>query len=251
MRILVTNDDGIHAPGLKVLEGIAKELSKDVWVVAPETEQSGSSHSLTLTMPLRVRKIRRKRFAVNGTPTDCVMMALNMIMKDNPPDLVLSGVNRGGNLGEDVTYSGTVAAAIEATLLGVPAVALSQTLTFGEPVKWTTAADHGPKVIRQLLKAGWPKGVLINVNFPNVVSKEVAGIVVATQGLRDQSELNIDERTDARGVPYYWLGFRRSAATYRKTVDLGAVARGYISVTPLHVDLGHDPTMKALRRVFK
>lgn len=250
MRILVANDDGIHAPGLKVLEGIAKALSKDVWVVAPETEQSGASHSLTLTMPLRIRRIRPKRFAVNGTPTDCVMVALNEIMKGNRPDLVLSGVNRGSNLGEDVSYSGTVAAAIEGTLLGAPSIALSQRLTPGQAVKWSTASEHGPKVIRRLLKAGWPKGVLININFPDVPHEEVAGVMVATQGQRDQSELNIDGRVDARGVPYYWLGFRRSLATYRETVDLGAVERGYISVTPLHIDMTHRPAMKKLREAF-
>jgi 5'/3'-nucleotidase SurE len=250
MRILVANDDGIHAPGLKVLETIARQLSKDVWVVAPETEQSGASHSLTLTSPLRVRRIKPKRFAVSGTPTDCVMMAINQIMAKSLPDLVLSGVNRGSNMGEDVTYSGTVAAAMEATLLGVPAIALSQVMMHGEPVKWSTAADHGAKVIRRLLKAGWPKGTLINVNFPNVPSDQVQGVSVCAQGQRDQTELAIDARLDARNVPYYWLGFRRSNATYAETVDLGAAARGFISVTPLHVDLTHRPTLTALRKAL-
>jgi 5'-nucleotidase len=250
MRILISNDDGIHAPGLKILEEIASTLSKDVWVVAPESEQSGASHSLTLTLPLRVRKIKAKRFAVTGTPTDCVMMAINQIMAKSPPDLVLSGVNRGSNMGEDVTYSGTVAAAMEATLLGVPAIAMSQVMQHGEPVKWSTAATHGPKVVKQLLKAGWPKGILINVNFPNVPADEVKGVTVCAQGQRDQSALAIDARIDARNVPYYWLGIRRSNATYPEAVDLGAVGHGKIAVTPLHIDLTHRPTLTALRKAL-
>ncbi len=125
-RILISNDDGIEAPGLKLLTKVARTLSRDVWVVAPEQEQSGASHSLTLYRPLRVRKLGPRRFAVDGTPTDCVLLAVNVLLRDKRPSLVLSGVNAGGNLGEDVTYSGTVAAAMEATLLGVPAIALSQ-----------------------------------------------------------------------------------------------------------------------------
>ena len=165
-RILVTNDDGIHAPGLRVLERIAGSLSEDVWVVASETEQSASSHSLTLTMPLRVRRAARRRFAVSGTPTDCVLIGVNEILADRRPDLVLSGVNAGGNLGEDVTYSGTVAAAIEATLLKIPAIALSQVRRDGRPVRWRTAALHGADIVRRLVALSWPAEVLLNVNFP-------------------------------------------------------------------------------------
>ncbi|WP_284448308.1 5'/3'-nucleotidase SurE, partial [Pseudoxanthomonas mexicana] len=149
MRILVSNDDGIHAPGLKILEKIAHSLSKDVWVVAPEYEQSGASHSLTLTLPLRLRKINARKYAVRGTPTDCVMMAMHEIFKDKRPDLLLSGINRGANLGEDVTYSGTVAVAMEGSLLGVPSIALSQCFQHGHPVKWGTAEHHAPRVIKK------------------------------------------------------------------------------------------------------
>lgn len=250
MRILVSNDDGIHAPGLKILEKVAKTLSKDIWIVAPEYEQSGASHSLTLTQPLRIRKVGPRKYAVRGTPTDCVMMAMHEFMKDKKPDLLLSGVNRGGNLGEDVTYSGTVAVAMEGTLLGVPSIALSQCFQFGHPVKWATAEHHAPKVIRKLLKAGWPKGVLINVNFPDVIAESVTGVEVVKQGQRDLTDLVLDHRIDARGVPYYWIGFRRQKTKSKRQSDLGAIDNGAIAITPLQLDLTQTATLKALRSAF-
>lgn len=246
MRILVTNDDGIHAPGLKILEEIANGLSKDVWIVAPEHEQSGASHSLTLTQPLRLRKISSRKFAVRGTPTDCVMMGVHEIMKDKRPALLLSGVNRGSNLGEDVTYSGTVAAAMEGTLLGIPSIALSQKLSPGHPVKWATTSHHAPKVIRKLLKKGWPKGVLININFPDVTSESVKGVQITRQGQRDLTDLMLDHRIDARGVPYYWIGFRHENGRSPKGTDIRAVDDGYIAVSPLQLDLTHTSSMRAL-----
>lgn len=251
MRILVTNDDGIHGPGLKSLEKIAKALSDDVWIVAPEYEQSGASHSLTLTLPLRVRRINSRKFAVRGTPTDCVLMAVDQVVKGKKPDLILSGVNRGANLGEDVTYSGTIAAAMEGTLLGIPSVALSQTFLHQHPVKWATAEYHGPKVLKKLLKNGWPKNILININFPDVIQSQVAGVEVVRQGKRDLSDLVIDSRIDARNVPYYWIGFRRQVGKPAKNTDLGVIARAGISVTPLQLDLTHAVTLKSLARVFE
>ncbi len=175
-RLLVTNDDGINAPGLRVLERVARDISDDVWVVAPETNQSGASHSLTINRPLRIRQLSKRRFAVDGTPTDCVLLALQTVMKDDPAELVLSGVNNGGNLGEDVTYSGTVAAAMEATLFNVPAIAFSQVCQNGQRVKWATAAQHAPEVIERLLTEGWPNDVLINVNFPDRVGPGHRGL---------------------------------------------------------------------------
>ena len=251
-RILVTNDDGINAPGLKVAEKIAHALSSDVWVVAPETEQSGASHSLTLHEPLRIRKVSSRRFAVRGTPTDCVIMALDHILKDQKaPDLVISGVNRGTNIGEDVTYSGTVAAAMEGTLLGIPSVALSQGYTSPHPVKWATAENHGPKLLRRLLKEGWPEGVFININFPDVVSGSVQELAVTQQGRRDAANIFIDERIDARNVPYYWIGFRRQKGEAHPKSDLAVLARGGISVTPLQIDLTHRRTMQALNKALQ
>ena len=247
MRILVTNDDGIHAPGLKVLEKIARTLTKDVWIVSPESEQSGSSHSLTLTSPLRLRKVKPRKFAVQGTPSDCVLMALTQVMKDKKPDLLLSGVNRGANLGEDVTYSGTVACAMEGTLLKIPSIALSQVFRHGHPVKWATAEHHAPVLIRRLLKVGWPEGVLLNVNFPDCLHDAVSGAVVCSQGQRDLSDIVLDGRIDARGVPYYWIGFRRQVGVPRPRTDLDVVAKGGISVTPLQLDLTHAATVSKLR----
>ncbi|HRE61650.1 MAG TPA: 5'/3'-nucleotidase SurE [Micropepsaceae bacterium] len=252
LRILVSNDDGIHAPGLKSLEKIARELSDDVWVVAPETEQSGASHSLTLTTPLRLRKINPRRFAVSGTPTDCVMMGIMHVLKDHPPDLVLSGVNRGSNIADDVTYSGTIAAAMEGCVLGVKSVALSQAYGFtpGTGVRWSCAEFHGASVIRRLLAEGWPDDVLINVNFPDCAPEHVKGVTVTHQGKRDQATLKIEERTDARGFAYYWIGFKRILSNPPSGTDLRAIYDGKISVTPLHLNLTEVQTAKKLQRAF-
>lgn len=252
LRILVSNDDGIHAPGLQVLIRIAKAISSDVWVVAPETEQSGASHSLTLSEPLRVRKVAPKRFAVSGTPTDCVMMALDRLITGRRPDLVLSGVNRGGNIGEDVTYSGTIAAAMEGTMLGVPSIALSQVIGFdrSRPIQWACAAAHGPDVIRRLVEAGWPANVLINVNFPPVAPDQVTGVRVCHHGRRGVGNLFVEQRVDARGNDYFWLGYRRSPEPPEADSDIEAVYAGAISVTPLHLDLTHYDTQANLRRAF-
>jgi len=242
MRILITNDDGIHAPGLKSLEKIARSLSDEVWVVAPETDQSGSAHSLTLADPLRVREVAERHYAVKGTPTDCVIIALKNLMP-NPPDLVLSGINRGQNLAEDVTYSGTVAGAMEGTLLGIRSIALSQAYsaaTRGQP-RYETAEALGPDLVRQLATIEAPAGTLFNVNFPDRAAAEVAGVAVTMQGRRDQELLSIDPRVDSRGFPYYWIVFGRSPFETVEGSDLRAVAEGKISVTPLRLDLtAHD-----------
>ena len=189
MRILLSNDDGVNAPGLAVLERIARTLSDDVTVVAPTSEKSGAGRSLTLTRPLRLRQLGEKRYAVAGTPTDCVMMALTIIMKDNPPDLILSGINRGANLGEDVGYSGTVAAAMEGALAGIRSIALSQVYAkagAGENVSFAVAEAWGEKVVRPLLDAPWAPRTLFNVNFPACAAADgVLGIRAVRQGLRD------------------------------------------------------------------
>ena len=253
MRILLTNDDGIHAPGLVILENIARILSDDVWVVAPETDQSGVSHSLSLNDPLRVRDIGPRHYAVKGTPTDCVIMGVRHLLKDAAPDLVLSGVNRGQNVAEDVTYSGTIAGAIEGTILGIPSMALSQcygTATRESP-HWETATRHGPDVIRRVLAAGMPRDVLVNVNFPDCKPDEVAGIAVAMQGKRDQNLLRIEGRHDGRGNPYYWIAFlRREPSEPRRGTDLSAIAQNRIAVTPLRLNLTDEPFMAALNEVF-
>ena len=249
MRILVTNDDGVHAPGIEVLEAIARELSDDVWVVAPAEEQSGAGHSLTLVEPVRIRQLDERRFAVRGTPTDSVMMAVGIAMRDHRPDLVLSGVNRGANLAEDVTYSGTVSAAMEGTLAGIPSIALSQTLgtQTGEYEPFACARAWGAKLVRALLKAGWPRGVLMNVNFPPIGPEAVRGLRITEQGFHDYGRLIIDERRDMRGTPYYWFGLGPDATQPGHETDLKAIRESFISVTPLHLDLTHYPTIAKLR----
>lgn len=249
-RILISNDDGIHGPGLEVLERVARALSDDVWTVVPETEQSGAGHSLTLHHPLRIRQAGERRFAVDGTPTDSVLLAVNHILKDHKPDLVLSGVNRGANLGEDVTYSGTVAAAIEGTLLGIPSIALSQVFTNPEPVKWHTAEHHAPSIIAKLASEGWGRNVLINVNFPDVEPGAVTGVEMTNQGKRKIGD-DLVERHDPRGRPYIWIGPQRRGEDARPGSDLEATARGAISVTPLCVDMTDVATLHAFKdKVF-
>lgn len=248
LRILVTNDDGIHAPGIASLIRIANKISKDVWIVAPEEEHSGAGHSLSLANPIRLRQLNARKFAVRGTPTDCVLMGIRHIMKDRAPDLVLSGINRGQNIADDVTYSGTIAAAMEGTQLGVPSIALSQAFGFGggSQVKWATGEHFAPGIIKKLVAAGWPTDVLININFPDVVHTAVKGVEVTVQGKRDQSLVRVEERIDARNNPYYWLGFERIPSNPPKGTDLRAIYDGYISVSPLHMNLTHGRTRAAL-----
>ena len=253
MRILITNDDGIHAPGLAVLERIAREISDDVFVVAPETDQSGVSHSLSLNDPMRLREISPNHFAVKGTPTDCVIMGIKHILRENRPDLVLSGVNRGQNVAEDVTYSGTIAAAMEGTLLGVPSIALSQAFrpTDRETVDWDCAEGHGATTIRKVLAAGIPPGILINVNFPPCTPELVRGISVSVQGQRNQALLDVDKRLDGRGNPYYWLAFQRGKINPTEGTDLHALANNKIAVTPLRLDLTDLPNLTRLAEALE
>lgn len=237
MRILITNDDGIHSGGLSALERIARELSEDVWVVAPETDQSGLSHSLSLNDPLRLREIGNNHFALRGTPSDCVIMAIRRLL-GGKPDLVLSGVNAGQNVADDVTYSGTIAGAIEGTLLGVPSIAFSQAYTYDgtRKVPWETGERHGPGLIRKLIEFGFPEGILYNVNFPNRKPDEVVGVRVTGQGKLTHG-LHIDERVDGRGNPYFWLAYRREKPLIAPGTDLDALASGAVSVTPLRLDM--------------
>lgn len=249
-RVLLSNDDGIAAAGLKVLEKAIKPLVKEVWIVAPETEQSATSHSLTLRQPLRIRKISKRKFAVDGTPTDSVLLGISEVMKDHRPDLVLSGINRGGNLGEDVTYSGTVAAAMEGALLGVRSVALSQVYSDSRTVHWATSEKWLPKVLKQLVKMDWSENILMNVNFPPVNANDVTGMEGVRQGRRKIGG-GLTPGTDPRGETYYWVGPQRDEDRSAKGTDLEAVLRGCISITPLSLDLTHNATLKRLKGIFK
>lgn len=251
MRILVTNDDGIHADGLGVLEGIARELSDDVWVVAPEEEQSGAGHSLTMHEPLRMREIDARRFAVRGTPTDCVLMAVLQIMHDHRPDLLLSGINRGMNVAEDVTYSGTIAAAMEGTLLDIPSIAFSSNFKNVDAIDWSGPKKHGATIVKTLMKKGWPAGNLINVNFPDMPAGDIAGVKLCPQGRRKIGE-KLVKRLDPKGRPYFWIG-GPSDAPYDDLpgADYMQLKKGFITITPLSMDLTNYKVLETLREHFE
>ena len=253
MLILITNDDGIHAPGLAVLERVARRLGGEIVVVAPETDQSGVAHSLSLNDPLRLREVSDGRYAIKGTPTDCVIMAVNAILKDRRPDLILSGINRGQNVAEDVTYSGTIAAAMEGTLLGVPSIALSQAygpVSGRQNPHWACGETHAGRTVERILDAGIPRGTLVNVNFPDCPPEEVAGLEVTRQGARDTALMQVHEREDGRGNPYFWIGFARGKFTPVDGSDLEALRNRKISVTPLRLDLTDGETRERYARSF-
>lgn len=252
MRILLTNDDGVEAEGFAALKRIAAELSDDVWSCGPEIEQSGASRGITLSNPLRVRKLGEREWAVSGTPTDCVILAVNDLMP-SPPDLVLSGVNRGQNIGEDVTFSGTVAGALQGMALGIPAVALSQALRLFRdwvPTRFDVAETYGAPVLSRLIEAGWPKGVILNVNFPDCEPDAVEAVEVTSQGSRDAAHMHAEKRTDLRGRVYYWMGFKDPRSAPAEGTDLAAVYANRISVTPLHVDMTHHASVRDLKKVL-
>ena len=255
MRILCTNDDGINAPGLEIIEKIAQELADDVWVIAPELDQSGVSHSLSLNDPLRLREVSPRHYAVRGTPTDCVIMGARHVLLQQQPDLVLSGVNKGRNVAEDVVYSGTIAGALEGTILGLPSFALSQEFTIetrNAPL-WDTALAFGPDIIRKVMAAGVPKNTVININFPACAPEEVQGVLVTRQGKRNQGFLRVDERRDGRANPYFWIGFERPLVldVPADGTDLAALAARYVSVTPLRLDRTDDEFSSALTASLK
>jgi 5'-nucleotidase len=253
MRILLTNDDGYHAPGLEVLEAIARQFSDDIWVCAPSEEQSGAGHALTLNRPVRLVKFGERRFAVTGTPTDSVVMALRTVLEDNPPDVLLSGVNRGANLADDITYSGTVSAAIEGALAGIRSVAFSQVHTatsLASGVPFDAAQEWGAKVLAPLLDAPFAARSLINVNFPPLPAGEVKGIRVVRQGFHDYARGTVVEGRDPRGYKYYWFGLDPIEHTLDHGTDLEAIDDGYVAVTPLQLDLTHYSSMGILAERF-
>lgn len=253
MRILLTNDDGVNAGGLKVLEQLARRFSDDIWIIAPAEEQSGAGHSLTLSRPVRLRKLGDRRWCVTGTPTDSVMMAVGHVMREVKPDLVLSGVNRGANLADDITYSGTVSAAMEGALAGVPAIALSQVYAregMGDTVPFEAAIGWGERVLEPLLGMEFAPRTLVNVNFPALPAEQVKGIRVVRQGFHDYGRARIEMRTDPRGYDYFWFGLRPMVQTPGHDTDIEAVTDGYISVTPLQLDLTHQPSLGGLQRLY-
>lgn len=251
MRILITNDDGAGAHGLSVLHAIAHELTDDIWIVAPEMNQSGASHALTLQVPLRYREVGERAFAVRGTPADCVIMGVRHVLKDKAPDLILSGVNHGANLAEDVAYSGTIAGAMEGTLIGIRSIAMSLTLGFDKQglQHWKTPLTYGPEIIERLMARDWPQGVLMNVNYPDLAPDAVSEIRLTRQGRRDQG-LDIEARQDPWGDPYFWFAFDRRKTDPPEGTDLRAIADGAISITPLSMDLTHHGLREELAAHF-
>lgn len=253
MRILLTNDDGIHARGLKVLEAIARQLSDDIWICAPAEEQSGAGHSLTLTRPVRLRRHDERRFSVTGTPTDSVTMALRKVMPDMP-DLILSGVNRGANQGDDITYSGTVSAAMEGALAGVRSISLSQIYAkegAGEAVSFDAAKAWGAKVLRPLLDMPFAPRTLVNINFPALPADKVKGIRVVRQGFHDYGRGLLVEGMDPRGYPYFWFGLEPAEQTPGHETDLEVTHDGYVAVSPLQLDLTHYPSLDTLAERYE
>lgn len=230
-RILVTNDDGIHSEGLKHLEESLREIG-DVFVVAPASEMSGASHSLTLSRPLRIRKIDERHWSVDGTPTDCVLLALNKIIgAEEQPQICVSGINYGANLGDDVSYSGTVAGALEATILGLPSIAMS--LVSKRRFDFTEAANFAVTAVRKVLEEGLPKGTLLNINIPQ---GEIKGVRLTRQGIKNARPM-IAENRDPRGRPYFWIGEQYYGSEAEEGTDYRAVEEGYISVTPIRSDM--------------
>jgi 5'-nucleotidase len=247
-RILLTNDDGIDAPGLAVLERIAVELAREVWVVAPEHDQSGVSHAVSLHHPIRVAERGLRRWAVTGTPGDCVVMAASHLMQGSPPQLLLSGVNRGANLGIETVFSGTVGGAMTGMMLGIPAIALSQAWTDRAHVRWDTAATLGPPIVRRLWDIGWSAATCLSVNFPDLPPDEVGPLTLARQGAGTVQGMDVEARTDPRGLTYYWVGFRRGERDQGPESDIEALNAGRITVTPLRYDRTDEEAYAILGR---
>lgn len=242
--ILLSNDDGIRARGLRVLVSTLRRFA-DVVVVAPETEQSAASHSLTLHRPLRIIPMGRDQYAVNGTPTDCITLAVHQILKRSP-DLLVAGINRGPNLGDDIHYSGTVSAAVEGTLLGLCSVAVSLAVINSGRAYYQSAADFTVSLCQRVIAEKMPKGVLLNVNVPNLPDSALRGWTATTLGKRNYGGI-IVEKTDPRGRPYFWIGGDQQAFFDRKGTDCSAIQDNKVSVTPLKIDFSHRRFLRTMK----
>lgn len=249
-RVLLCNDDGIDAPGMSVMERLAEQVADEVWIVAPAMDRSGVSNSLSLREPVRIIKRDERRHAVYGTPADCVAFAIDSLMLDTPPDLLLSGVNSGSNIGFETMLSGTVGAAMTGTLLGVPAIAMSQVRTPGKPIHWQTAATHGVEVIRTLLSATWSREVCLSVNFPDTEAHKVKGIKVTTQGMGTVKGITVTSVPDPEGENYYWLRIKHGDQGDHDSSEAFAVENGYISVTPLDHERTSDDCRSTLLKAL-
>ena len=261
IRILITNDDGYSADGIKILEEISKSFTDDVWIVAPEFEKSGASHALSFTKELALKSQGEKIFSINGTPSDCVAIALDTVLKDKRPNFILSGVNSGCNIGEDVTYSGTIAAAMEGIIRKVPSISISQNYEQGKKnqINWECTNHYLKKILENSFKYGWNEDVFLNINFPHCSIDEVAGTRITTQGNRETDDLIIYEKE--KGIFQFGLQRRveqngkQKGVTVNKEIpgfmtDVKAIANKFISITPLHMDLTHIDSLNALKLSF-
>jgi len=249
-RVLIVNDDGIDAPGIVLLEEIVREFTDDVWVVAPDEERSGAGHSMSISHPIRMIQRDARHFAIKGTPTDCALMGIYELMTDGRPDILLTGINRGPNLAEDITYSGTASAAIEGAILGIPSVALSQIIRYQSEIHWATSRKFAPDVIRRLLDMRWRPGTFVNVNFPNCPPDQVAGVRVTRQGTRPLGAFQPVRRVDERHVPYYWIKIDFPAGGEEHGNDLQAARDNEVSITPLQIEMTATDLIPELQTLF-
>jgi 5'-nucleotidase len=250
-RVLIVNDDGIDAPGILLLEEVVRQFTDDVWVIAPDEERSGAGHSLSLSYPIRVKQRDERHFAVKGTPTDCALLGIYDLLGDRKPDLLLSGINRGPNLAEDITYSGTASAAIEGAMLGIPSVALSQIWTYQTEVQWATARHYTEQLLPGLLAMEWKQGSFVNVNFPHCPLSEVSGVRVTTQGMRPPGSFRPIRRVDERHVPYYWVKIAFPDGGAAEGNDLAAARDNAVSITPMQLDMTAHDQIAAFRARFE
>lgn len=251
-RVLISNDDSIHSNGIKVLEEIMFSITPNVWVVAPENQQSAVGHSLTIHSPLRMREYDARHFSVYGTPTDSVLVGIGKVMRNIRPHLVLSGINHGQNTADDVTYSGTISAAIEATLMKIPSIALSQDFdeNGGRP-DWGIAREYLPRLLESMQGMAWDYNTVISVNFPVKKPGVTPEIRAVPQGHYSMEKQDMVDCVDPRGRPYFWIGAPPARDEEDQLQDVGALKAGHITITPLSLNLTHHPTLAALKGVFK
>ncbi|MDQ0435559.1 MULTISPECIES: 5'/3'-nucleotidase SurE [Pantoea] len=245
-RILLTNDDGINAPGMAVLRRVAEQLAHEVWIVAPAYDQSGTSHSLSLHEPLRVHQTETRCYAISGTPGDCVVWATRYLMSNNPPDLLLSGINRGANIGAESVLSGTVGAAMTGMLLNIPSIALSQVFSKRDEIKWDTAEVAALKALRQVLRKPWA-GSCLNINIPDVPPEKLGEIVFTEQGKGNLEDIRITSHTDPRAECYFWISLSRSILTSDSGSEAAAIINGNITITPLQFERTQKNVLRKLR----
>lgn len=244
MLILITNDDGVHAPGIIALAAALRPLGRVV-VVAPDREKSAASHSLTLHHPLRIDELEEDRFSVDGTPTDCVHLAIHVILEGRKPDLLVSGINRGGNLGQDITYSGTVWAALEGNIMGIHSMAVS--LVDDRYSDYRPAALFAARMAERIRDHGLPEDTVLNLNIPDDPEQDLERYVITHQGYH-RFEESVVKNSDPRGRSYYWIGGQKLPYRGGIDTDVGAVSAGYISVTPLHADMTKYEAIENLRK---